>query len=123
LQYPPGLRDSKIDGDFSQLQQVFLNLMINAIQAMPQGGVLDIRINNNDREWVQIDVTDSGMGVSQAAIEQIFDPFFTTKEKGTGLGLSISYSIVKKHGGKILVTSQINQGSTFSVYLPKSREA
>jgi two-component system NtrC family sensor kinase len=122
LRYSPEVQDSKIQGDFSQLQQVFLNLLINAIQAMPQGGALGIRVNNEDRQWVQIDVTDSGVGISQAVIEQIFDPFFTTKKKGTGLGLSTSYNIVKKHGGKILVTSQINQGSTFSVYLPKSQE-
>jgi two-component system, NtrC family, sensor kinase len=122
LDYSPEVQDSKVQGDFSQLQQVFLNLLINAIQAMPQGGTLGIEVNNSDRQFVQIEITDSGVGIPQAIIEQIFDPFFTTKEKGTGLGLSTSYSIIKKHGGKILVNSQINQGSTFSVYIPKSKE-
>jgi signal transduction histidine kinase len=122
LQYTPGSFDSKIEGDFSQLQQVFLNLVINAIQAMPQGGTLEIQVRDQDRQWVQIDVIDSGVGIPQAVIEQIFDPFFTTKEKGTGLGLSTSYSIIKKHGGKILVNSHLNQGSTFSVSIPKSKE-
>ena len=122
LQYTPEARDSKILGDFSQLQQVFLNLLINAIQAMPQAGVLSLQVNNDDEQFTRIEVTDTGVGIPQAVIAQIFDPFFTTKENGTGLGLSTSYSIVKKHGGKILVASQINQGSTFSVYLPKAKE-
>jgi two-component system NtrC family sensor kinase len=122
LQYTPDVQDSKILGDFSQLQQVFLNLLINAIQAMPQTGLLSLRVDNSDELFTRIEVTDTGVGIPQAVIEQIFDPFFTTKENGTGLGLSTSYSIIKKHGGKIEVTSQINQGSTFSVYLPKSKE-
>ena len=65
---------------------------------------------------------DTGIGIPQSIINQIFDPFFTTKEKGTGLGLSTTYSIVKKHGGKVLVDSQINQGSAFTVFIPKSEE-
>lgn len=110
----------EIQGDFGQLQQVFLNLIINSIQAMPQGGTLRIAGGANDAESVWIDVGDTGLGIPQAILPHIFDPFFTTKEKGTGLGLSVSYSIVKKHAGKILVKSEINQGSTFSVFLPKA---
>jgi two-component system NtrC family sensor kinase len=109
-----------VQGDFGQLQQVFLNLIINAIQAMPRGGVLTISVREEDPDQVRIDLTDTGVGIPQAIISEIFDPFFTTKEKGTGLGLSISYSIIRKHGGKILVNSQINHGSTFSVYLARS---
>lgn len=115
---PDGL--SEIQGDFSQLQQVFLNLIINSIQAMPQGGTLRISGENGDAELVQIHVADTGLGIPQAILPHIFDPFFTTKEKGTGLGLSVSYSIIKKHGGKILVRSEINRGSTFSVFLPRA---
>jgi signal transduction histidine kinase len=122
LEYYGGIQDSKILGDFSQLQQVLINLIINAIQAMPQGGLLTLKVNNEDESYTCIEVADTGVGIPKAIIEQIFDPFFTTKEQGTGLGLSTSYSIVKKHGGKILVTSQINQGSHFSVYLPKAKE-
>ncbi|HMK64655.1 MAG TPA: ATP-binding protein, partial [Thermodesulfobacteriota bacterium] len=122
LQYTPEAPDSMVLGDYSQLQQVFLNLVINAIQAMPQGGNLSIKVLDEDRQFVRIDVTDSGVGIPQAIIEQIFDPFFTTKEKGTGLGLSTSYSIIKKHSGKIEIKSQINRGTTFSVYIPKVKE-
>jgi two-component system, NtrC family, sensor kinase len=122
LQYTPEALNSKVLGDYSQLQQVFLNLVINAIQAMPQGGTLAIKVHDQDRQFVRIDVMDNGVGIPQAIIEQIFDPFFTTKEKGTGLGLSTSYSIIKKHGGSIEIKSQINQGSTFSVYIPKVKE-
>ena len=122
LKYAPEDTEAKIQGDFSQLQQVFLNLIINSIQAMPRGGTLSIQVKFDDPEFVHIDVTDTGMGIPEAILPQIFDPFFTTKEKGTGLGLSVSYSIIEKHGGKFLVKSQINQGSTFSVILPKYKE-
>ncbi len=122
LNYFPETADIKIQGDFSQLQQVFLNLIINAIQAMPQGGTLGIQVKADDPDLTRIEVTDTGVGIPQSVIGQIFDPFFTTKEKGTGLGLSTSYSIIKKHGGKILVKSQLNQGTTFSVYIPHSKE-
>jgi two-component system NtrC family sensor kinase len=117
---PEGL--PRIQGDFSQLQQVFLNLIINSIQAMPQGGTLRITAENRDSEFVQAHVADTGIGIPQSILPLIFDPLFTTKEKGTGLGLSVSYTIIKKHGGKILVQSEINQGSTFSVFLPKAKE-
>jgi two-component system NtrC family sensor kinase len=114
--------EARMEGDFSQLQQCFLNLVINAIQAMPRGGKLGLHVSTDDSEFVRVDIEDTGVGIPQSVIGQIFDPFFTTKEKGTGLGLSTSYSIAKKHGGKILVESQINQGSAFSVFIPKSKE-
>jgi signal transduction histidine kinase len=120
LKYLSGEGGGMVQGDFGQLQQVLLNLVINGIQAMPRGGVLTISVREEGPDWVKIDISDTGVGIPQAIISEIFDPFFTTKEKGTGLGLSISYSIIKKHGGKILVNSQINHGSTFSVYLAKS---
>lgn len=123
----------KIQGDFGQLQQVFLNLIMNSIQAMPHGGKLTISAHVEDEKALRIDVSDTGIGIPEASLPHIFDPFFTTKEigKGTGLGLSICYNIVKKHGGKILVSSQVNQmaalkasydqgGTTFSVILPLS---
>lgn len=117
---PEGL--PKIQGDFSQLQQVFLNLIINSLQAMPQGGTLSIKAESTDSEFIRAHVADTGIGIPQSILPHIFDPLFTTKEKGTGLGLSVSYTIIKKHGGKILVKSEINQGSTFSVFLPKAEE-
>jgi two-component system NtrC family sensor kinase len=122
LDYDPESAEAGLLGDYSQLQQVFLNLVINAIQAMPRGGRLIVRINREDPDFLRIAVGDTGVGIPQSIIQQIFDPFFTTKEKGTGLGLSTTYSIVKKHGGKILVDSQINQGTTFTVFLPKAEE-
>ena len=120
LRYSSDEGGAMVQGDFGQLQQVFLNLIINSIQAMPRGGVLTIAVREEAPDQIRIDVTDTGIGIPQAIISEIFDPFFTTKERGTGLGLSISYSIIRKHGGKILVESQINHGSTFSVYLSKS---
>jgi two-component system, NtrC family, sensor kinase len=119
---PDESSNARMEGDFSLLQQCFLNLVINAIQAMPQGGQLALRVSTEDSGFVRIDIEDTGVGIPQSVIGQIFDPFFTTKEKGTGLGLSTTYSIVKKHGGKILVESQINRGSVFSVFIPKSKE-
>jgi two-component system NtrC family sensor kinase len=122
LQYSISEGLPKIQGDFSQLQQVFLNLIINSIQAMPQGGILSIAAESGDSEFVQIHVTDTGIGIPNAILPHIFDPLFTTKEKGTGLGLSVSYSIIKKHGGRIQVKSEINQGTTFSVFIPRAPE-
>ena len=113
---------AKIRGDFSQLQQVFLNLILNAIQAMDQGGTLGIVSQVENNSYVRVDITDTGIGIPEAILPNIFDPFFTTKEigKGTGLGLSVSYNIIQKHRGKILVKSKVNQGTTFSVYLPQA---
>ncbi len=112
-------------GDYKSLQQVFLNLFINAIQAMPTGGILSTRASvSDDGDWVKIDVRDTGMGIDHTDIPHIFDPFFTTKEvgKGTGLGLSVTYGILQKHGGNIEVHSQPGMGATFTITLPVRRE-
>ncbi|MEW6186502.1 MAG: ATP-binding protein [Thermodesulfobacteriota bacterium] len=107
--------------DGSQLQQVFLNIINNAIDAIGKGGEIRIRTRhlpaNNE---IMIEITDNGPGISKENLGKIFDPFFTTKEvgKGTGLGLSIVYSIVEKLGGRIMVASEEGQGTTFSIYLP-----
>jgi two-component system, NtrC family, sensor kinase len=109
-----------IHGDFVQLQQVFVNLMLNSIQAMEGGGTLTVAAQKVDRDSIRIDVIDTGIGIPASHVSQIFDPFFTTKEvgKGTGLGLTVSYSIIKKHQGTISVRSEVHRGTTFSVYLP-----
>ncbi len=110
----------KILGDAHKLQQVFLNLFINAIQAMPKGGLIHVETREEPKGFIRIDVSDSGEGIPQDQIDKIFDPFFTTKAvgQGTGLGLSIVYSIIKKHGGHLEVKSKPGVGTTFSIFLP-----
>jgi signal transduction histidine kinase len=107
-------------GDFRNLQQVFLNLFLNSIQAMPEGGRLMIQARPEKGKYVRVDVTDNGCGISTDDLPKIFDPFFTTKEegKGTGLGLSVSYSIIQKSGGNIGVDSEVGKGTTFHIDLP-----
>lgn len=114
-----------ISGDRKSLQQVFLNLFINAIQAMPDGGRLRIVVHNSeDGHWLKIDVVDTGAGIDPDHLPHIFDPFFTTKSvgRGTGLGLSVTYGIIEKHGGHIEAHSQKGQGATFTISLPSQRE-
>ncbi len=102
----------------AELNEVVTNLILNAIDAMPQGGTLRLRTRSQDRHVV-FTVTDTGVGMTEAVRRRIFDPFFTTKgEEGTGLGLPVSYSIVKRHGGDIRVESRPGGGSTFTVVLP-----
>ncbi|MCX5884255.1 MAG: ATP-binding protein, partial [Deltaproteobacteria bacterium] len=108
----------------SELQQVFLNLINNAIDAMERkGGKLFIYTRQEDR-YVVVEMTDTGSGISEADLPRIFDPFFTTKPvgKGTGLGLAICYGIIKKMGGEIKVRSTLNVGTTFTVSLPIPEE-
>lgn len=107
-------------GNFRNVQQVFLNLFLNSIQAMPSGGFLKIRASIDDEKLVKVDVEDTGCGIPKENFEKIFDPFFTTKDvgKGTGLGLSVSYGIIQKMGGQIKVNSEVGKGTVFSVYLP-----
>ncbi len=106
--------------DKNRLQQALLNLLINAIQAMPNGGALGIAIGAGETPGeIRIDVADTGMGIPAENLESIFDPFFTTKKEGegTGLGLSVTYGIIQKHGGRITVQSTPGKGSIFSLFL------
>ncbi len=109
--------DIEILGDRHLLEQVFINLFSNAVDAMEGRGFLNIEINTVDAS-VQIKVSDTGKGILPKDFPRIFDPFFTTKEKGTGLGLAIVYSIIKKHNGKIEVASELHKGATFTITLP-----
>jgi len=111
----------RVMGNARNLQQVFLNLFLNAIQAMPDGGKLRAR-SYVESGAVKIDVSDNGVGIPPENMDKIFDPFFTTKEvgKGTGLGLSVSYGIIKKHHGELEVRSEMGDGTTFTVTLPAS---
>jgi two-component system, NtrC family, sensor kinase len=110
----------QVRGNPHDLQQVFVNLFLNAIQAMPDGGEITVRCHANGAGCVHIDVGDIGVGIEPEHLEEIFDPFFTTKKpgEGTGLGLSVSRSIIEKHGGRITVVSEPDKGTTFSVHLP-----
>ena len=110
-------------GNEGKLQQVFLNLFLNARDAMPRGGVLGVRTESDDSK-LRIWIEDNGLGIAAGNIKKIYDPFFTTKEvgKGTGLGLSVSYGIVQEHGGSIGVESAPNQGATFRLELPLARK-
>ncbi len=107
-----------------QIQQVFLNLMLNALDAMPNGGRIDIKMRING-DFVEIAFSDTGAGIDDSVMGKIFDPFFTTKPlgKGTGLGLSICYGIIKEHNGTISVKSKKGEGTTFLVKLPKKANA
>ena len=112
---PPVYADGK------QMQQVFLNLILNAFQAMPGGGKLKIatsRTFRNEQEYVRIDVADSGPGIPSQILEKIFTPFFTTKAQGTGLGLPICCKLIHLHNGDIRVTSDDTQGTVFTIELP-----
>jgi len=114
-----------LHGNPKTLQQVFLNLFINAIQAMRDGGTLAVRARaENSGHWLKVEVRDTGTGIDPEDLPHIFEPFYTTKEvgRGTGLGLSVSYSIAQKHGGHIEVKSQKGKGSTFTVVLPLEEE-
>jgi two-component system NtrC family sensor kinase len=114
-----------IHGDPKSLQQVFLNLFINAIQAMKDGGILAVRaFPGEDGHWLKVEVKDTGQGIDSEDLPHVFEPFFTTKEvgRGTGLGLSVSYGIVQKHGGHIEVQSQKGRGTTFTLLLPLHQE-
>ena len=121
-----------VDVDPGQMSQVFTNLSVNAIQAMPNGGTLMLRTENVTLvehevaklpagEYVKVTVSDSGMGIPEDFLPKVFDPFFTTKQRGSGLGLSTVYSIVQKHGGHIQVASRQGEGTAFQIYLRASR--
>lgn len=107
-----------ITGDASQLQQVFINVAINAIEAMKDGGTLSVNTCTPDRQSVEISFADTGPGVSIENIPRIFEPFFSTKEKGTGLGLSVSHGILSSHGGDISAESKLGEGTTIIIVLP-----
>jgi two-component system, NtrC family, sensor kinase len=113
-----------VQGIEHKLQQVFLNLFLNARDAMPKGGWLTI-VTREDRDGAIIEIGDTGSGIPPEQLSRIYDPFFTTKEigKGTGLGLSITYGIVQEHGGTITCDSQVGQGTRFSIRLPLAEAA
>ncbi len=112
-----------VDGDFNQILQVLVNLIVNAVQATEEGGRLTISTGIAGEEWVQIKVRDTGCGISAENLDKLFTPFFTTKQdvKGVGLGLAVSHGIIERHGGRIEVESREGEGSTFTIFLPSEQ--
>ena len=113
----------QVEADEGQLNQVIHNLVINAVQSMPDGGTVTVGAKNcapvkGEKSCVEISIADSGTGIPEQHLQRIFDPYFTTKQQGSGLGLAACYSIIKKHGGAISVKSTLGKGSTFYVTLP-----
>jgi signal transduction histidine kinase len=113
-----------VSADAGQLQQAVIALATNAIDAMPNGGVLTIAARNRDQS-VQVDVSDTGIGINPENLPKIFEPFFTTKEvgHGTGLGLAVCYGILTEHGGGLDVQSTVGAGTTFTITLPAISES
>ena len=131
LDLAPGLPPVKADE--GQLVQAFSNILINAMQAMPEGGSIEVRAVNNlascgdphhsdGVEYVTLTIRDQGQGIAEADLPKIFDPYFTTKSTNTGLGLASVHSIIYRHGGHISVTSQAGKGTTFTICLPSTKE-
>jgi PAS domain S-box-containing protein len=119
-----------VEVDESQISQVINNMIINADEAMPEGGKVFIRVEKEEIKedspslkkglYIKITITDQGIGIQEKHLQKIFDPYFTTKQKGNGLGLAICYSIIKKHDGNITVESKIGVGTSFYIFLPAS---
>jgi two-component system NtrC family sensor kinase len=108
-----------VRGDFGQLRQVFVNLALNACDAMEKGGTLSVTSRKvDDGRFVEIALADTGAGIAPEHLSKIFDPFFTTKQMGTGLGLSVVYGVVEKHGGSMKAQSRVGEGTTMTVRLP-----
>jgi signal transduction histidine kinase len=116
----PGL--PPVDHDVTQIQQVLLNLLLNAIQAIRESGHIRLELSAENSSAV-ITVSDTGHGIAPENLRKVFRPFFTTKGHGTGLGLSLARGIVEAHGGRIEVASELGQGSRFTVWLPYRRQA
>jgi two-component system, NtrC family, sensor histidine kinase HydH len=116
VEFTPGVIPL-VQADREQLRQAFLNLILNAFQAMPDGGVLAIDSGCSD-DRVRLSFRDSGVGIPAAQLERIFNPFFTTRREGTGLGLAIVHRIIQGHGGRIEVSSEPGQGTTFTLTFP-----
>lgn len=132
FQFGPAL--DAIHADPGQISQVIHNLLVNAVQAMPRGGIVEIAAENSgppverndfaqNTNYVKIRIRDHGLGIPPEHLQNIFDPYFTTKQSGSGFGLAITYSIVKRHGGHITVESKLGEGTVFEIYLPASNQA
>ncbi len=109
---------ANVTGSPDQIKQALLNLLINSIQAMPQGGTMEVETLQNDRV-ISVRLSDSGPGMDENMLSKIFNPYFTTKAKGSGLGLTIVRRVMRDHGGEVRVESVPNQGTTFTLNFPR----
>jgi signal transduction histidine kinase len=126
--WPAPVSGLSIIGDDSQLKQLFLNLFLNALQAMPDGGKLQLSLTGRPLQpdagpsvSAEVSISDTGCGIPPDDLDKIFDPFFTTKQRGTGLGLATSYVIVRQHAGEMTVQSQVGQGTKVLVRFPLAK--
>lgn len=108
----------KISCEKNQLKQVLLNILKNAIEAMPTGGVIEVKAKEKEKGALSIEIVDQGVGIPQDRLPTLGEPFYTTKEKGTGLGLMTCYKIIEEHKGKLQITSKVNEGTTVEMVLP-----
>lgn len=115
----PNASDTKFQADYEQIKTCFSNLMINAVQAMPHGGKLNVTLYPDDSH-LRIEFADNGPGIAAENLAQIFEPYYSTKETGIGLGLPLTKKIIEEHGGQITVASELGKGTTFTVTLPRT---
>jgi len=118
LRFEPNAEPAVIRGDGEKLRQAFLNIVINSLQATPAGGSVSIVLNKSDAGF-EISFRDSGSGIATDDLQRIFEPFYTTKADGTGLGLAVTRKIIEGHGGRMDIESEVGQGTTVSVSLPR----
>ena len=104
--------------DENHMKQVFIHILQNAVEAMPNGGIIHVHVRRHGSDYIKVSFIDQGYGMSKERIRKIGEPFYSTKEKGTGLGLMISHKIVQEHGGTINIKSEVNKGTTVDVILP-----
>ncbi len=110
--------NTQITGDPGKLKQIFINLLQNAFDAMPNGGTISVEVRAVDHDWIMIAVSDTGSGIKQKDLEKLFDPYFTTKPEGSGLGLTIARSIARQHQGELTIKNNVNKGIVAHVTLP-----
>ena len=111
----------RVPGNAGKLQQVFTNLLLNARDAVSEGGIITLKTGGSDNDdYIRVEVADNGYGIQPETLSKIFDPFFTTKEvgSGTGLGLAVTYGIVQEHSGSITAKSELGKGTTFTLDFP-----
>ncbi|WP_191664186.1 ATP-binding protein, partial [Bacillus pseudomycoides] len=111
-------KELMIDCCENQLKQVFINILQNSIEAMPNGGEISIYVKKSEREEVMINMVDEGVGIPEERIKRLGEPFYSTKEKGTGIGLMLSYKIIESHQGRISIMSEVGIGTSVTIYLP-----